>query len=63
MVQDAVAAKRGIGRGRARGRAQRRGTHAATRITVEDRRRRAAAVMVRDFRKGRLGRLTFDITA
>ena len=27
-------------------------------VTVEERRRRAATVMVRDFRKGRLGRLT-----
>lgn len=61
VAQDAVVANRGIGLQQTRGGAQRRQRAFATRVSLEERRRRAAAVMVSDFRKGRLGRLTFEI--
>lgn len=59
-VQDAVAVNQGIGRQGNKGTGPHRGNSAKGRVTLEERRRRAAAIMVRDFRKGRLGRLTFD---
>ena len=62
-AQDAVAANRGIGRLSSKERGQNRGKSVATKVTVEERRRRAAVVMVREFRKGLLGRLTFDVAS